>query len=103
MTPAAEGQDLGRIRVRVSGRVQGVGFRYFAQRHGVSLGLSGLVRNTTSGEVEVLAEGPADLLHRLIDLLREGPRMAYVSHIAVEWPEPRGDLPSPFAVAATEW
>lgn len=98
--PAA---DLARLRVLISGRVQGVGFRYFAQRHGAALGLSGLVRNTTSGEVEVLAEGPRDALHDLIALLREGPRMAFVAHIAVEWSEPCGDLPSPFSVGSTQW
>jgi acylphosphatase len=103
VTGPADAPDLARLRVRISGRVQGVGFRYFAQRHGAALGLSGMVRNTDSGDVEVLAEGPRDTLLDLIALLREGPRMAFVAHIAVEWSDPRGDLPSPFAIGSTLW
>jgi acylphosphatase len=99
LTPEDYAPDPARLRVLISGRVQGVGFRYFAQRHGAKLGLSGLVRNAASGDVEVLAEGPRDVLHDLINLLREGPRLAFIAHIAVEWSAPRGDLPSPFSVA----
>lgn len=101
MTSEVPAQDLARLRVVISGRVQGVGFRYFAQRQGVALGLSGFVRNTWSGEVEAVAEGPRDVLHTLIGHLRDGPPMAFVSHVAVEWSQPRGDLPSPFRIGGT--
>jgi hypothetical protein len=46
-----------RVRVRVQGRVQGVGFRYFALQHARRLGVRGYVRNCSDGSVEVLAEG----------------------------------------------
>jgi acylphosphatase len=98
LTADSYAPDPARLRVVLSGRVQGVGYRYYAQRHGAKLGLSGFARNIASGDVEILAEGPRDVLHDLINLLREGPHMAFVAHIAVEWSAPRGDLPMPFSV-----
>lgn len=60
-------------RWRVSGRVQGVGFRYFCRREAARLGLDGWVKNLDDGAVEVHAQGTPDLLKRLTLLLREGP------------------------------
>ena len=60
------------------GRVQGVGFRYFAQRAAVELGLTGYVRNLDDGRVEVYAAGPADRLDQLAGMLHRGPRWAEV-------------------------
>jgi len=62
----------------VSGRVQGVGFRYFAQRKAEELGLSGWARNLDDGRVEVYAAGPAERLSDLAAALHMGPRMAEV-------------------------
>ena len=62
----------------VRGRVQGVGFRYFAQRAAVELGLTGYVRNLDDGRVEVFAAGPADRLDQLAGMLHRGPRWAEV-------------------------
>jgi acylphosphatase len=62
----------------VSGRVQGVGFRYFAQRKAEELGLSGWARNLDDGRVEVYAAGPAESLSDLAAALHMGPRMAEV-------------------------
>jgi acylphosphatase len=87
----------------VSGRVQGVGFRYFAQAKAARLGLSGWVRNRGYDEVEVVAEGPEEDLRRLLADLREGPSMAHVDDVRVSWTAARGDLPSPFAVAPSAW
>jgi acylphosphatase len=58
---------------RITGRVQGVGYRYFARGHARSLGLKGWVRNRSDGSVEVHAEGPAERLDALEALLRQGP------------------------------
>lgn len=57
----------------VSGRVQGVGYRYFAQRHAVALGLTGYAKNLAGGRVEILAIGPAPALDELSGRLRAGP------------------------------
>jgi acylphosphatase len=62
----------------VRGRVQGVGYRYFAQRAAAELGLSGYVRNLDDGRVEVYAAGPAAKLAELAPLLHKGPRWADV-------------------------
>jgi acylphosphatase len=62
----------------VSGRVQGVGFRYFAQRRAEELGLTGWARNLDDGRVEVYAAGPAERLSDLAAALHMGPRMAEV-------------------------
>ena len=62
----------------VRGRVQGVGFRYFAQRAASELGLAGYVRNLDDGRVEVYAIGPEEKLSELAGRLHRGPRWADV-------------------------
>jgi len=57
----------------VRGRVQGVGYRDFAQRMADKLGLTGYVRNLDDGRVEVYAAGPPDMLSNLAAALRKGP------------------------------
>lgn len=83
--------------------MQGVGFRFFAQRVANDLRLSGWVRNRGFDEVEVVAEGPEEALQQLLEALRRGPSAAYVRGLEVEWSEPRGDLPQPFAIAPSVW
>jgi acylphosphatase len=58
--------------------VQGVGFRYFAQREAAGLGLTGYARNLDDGRVEVYAAGPEEKLSQLGGLLYRGPRWADV-------------------------
>jgi len=62
----------------VRGRVQGVGYRYFAQRAAVELGLSGYTRNLDDGRVEVYAVGTAERLDELAGMLHRGPRWSDV-------------------------
>ncbi len=62
----------------VRGRVQGVGYRYFAQRAASGLGLSGYARNLDDGSVEVYAVGPENHLEKLAGMLRHGPQWADV-------------------------
>jgi acylphosphatase len=62
----------------ISGRVQGVGYRYFAQSAAVALGLTGYARNLADGRVEVYAVGPENKLSELAGTLRQGPRWADV-------------------------
>lgn len=62
----------------VRGRVQGVGYRYFAQHAATSLNLSGYVRNLDDGRVEVYASGPASALDELAGMLHRGPRFSEV-------------------------
>jgi len=71
-------------RYFVSGIVQGVGFRYFAQDEAERLRLSGFVRNLRDGRVEVYAIGPAGNIDRLRTAIERGPRGAMVQNVAEE-------------------
>lgn len=65
-------------RYLVSGRVQGVGFRYFVERAAAQLGVTGYTRNLADGRVEVYAVGAPEKLSQLAAALRKGPRWADV-------------------------
>jgi acylphosphatase len=65
-------------RYLVRGRVQGVGYRYFAQKAAEQTGVRGFTRNLDDGQVEVYAVGTADQLAELAGLLWKGPRFADV-------------------------
>ena len=71
-------------RYYISGQVQGVGYRYFAQRAARDLGLRGWARNLDDGRVEVLAIGPSRQLENLEGELRLGPPRAQVRRVEVE-------------------
>ena len=68
-------------RYVVTGRVQGVGFRYFTQRLAAGLGLAGFVRNRLDGGVEVVAVGPEEVLGELERALWQGPPFARVDRL----------------------
>lgn len=65
----------------LAGRVQGVGFRWSAQRQGRQLGLKGWVRNLPDGRVEVVAKGTPQQLVEMEGFLRAGPPPAYVENV----------------------
>ena len=68
-------------KYRVLGQVQGVGFRYFADRAARQLGLCGYVKNCPGGSVEAYAIGEPARLERFKQLLAEGPRSAQVTRV----------------------
>ena len=74
-------EEKQQLRATVIGFVQGVGFRYFVLRTAVSLDLTGWVRNTFDGNVEVLAEGRRDVLDQLLIALQRGPSRSQVSNV----------------------
>ncbi len=65
-------------RYFIRGRVQGVGFRYFAERAAAQLGIGGYARNLDDGRVEVYGVGTSEQLSELAGLLWKGPRFADV-------------------------
>lgn len=71
----------------VEGRVQGVGYRWFARDSAQRLGLSGTVRNRVDGSVEIQAVGDREILEELVAQLRRGPGFAYVTDVRCEWAE----------------
>lgn len=77
-------------RFLVSGRVTGVGFRFFAQHVARREGLTGTVRNLPDGRVEAIAEGDASAMDRLEVALRQGPSRAVVSQVVVDAIAPTG-------------
>lgn len=58
--------------------MQGVGFRWFVEKHAAEIGVCGWVRNEDDGGVQVYAVGSPDQLNRLAALLHQGPRLASV-------------------------
>jgi acylphosphatase len=87
-----------RIHVRVNGRVQGVGFRWFVLAEARRLGLKGWVRNNRDGSVELEAEGTTSDLDVLRQRVAEGPPAARVQHV-IELPITTEPLPKPFQIA----
>ncbi|MDR2470695.1 MAG: acylphosphatase [Treponema sp.] len=86
--PAAAGKAA--FYARVSGRVQGVGFRYSACREAARLRLGGWVRNDDNGDVEVWAEGPPGNLAVFLEWLHRGPSFSRVDSVEKEDKSPRG-------------
>ena len=84
-----------RVRAILTGRVQGVGFRYFVMNEAANLGLVGYVRNSrTHNELEVVAEGRRDHLERLLTAARRGPPGARVDDLTLTWTDVSGHYDS---------
>ena len=86
------GVERARLEARVKGEVQGVGYRFFAQRRASALGLRGYTRNLRDGSVEVVAEGPRAALNSYLDQLRRGPSAAEVSEVETTWDAATGEF-----------
>lgn len=80
--------ELASVLATVHGRVQGVFFRAFVERHAKALRLTGYVRNLLGGRaLEVWAEGEKENLDELLNHLKNGPPRARVERVDVEWSE----------------
>lgn len=95
--PAAE--PAVRAHVFISGRVQGVGFRYATQRQAGRLGLSGWVRNLPDGRVEAVFQGHPDVVAAAVAWCHRGPRRARVDRVEVRH-EPPAPGPATFRILA---
>ncbi|MCA9358280.1 acylphosphatase [Candidatus Kaiserbacteria bacterium] len=73
------------IHCVVTGQVQGVAYRAYAQESATELGLVGYVKNKPDGTVFVVAQGEPDALKSFVEYLHEGSLMAVVEGVAVEW------------------
>ncbi len=87
-----DGMESERLHAVIRGDVQGVGFRYFLVRNAQALGLHGWVRNRDDGTVELVAEGSRRDLEQLLRAAREGPRMAGVADVEIDWSDAVGGL-----------
>lgn len=72
------------VHVTISGFVQGVGYRAWAEREATTLGLSGWVRNRREGAVEAVFSGEADVVDAMLAACARGPRVAHVSAVDVD-------------------
>ena len=70
-----------RQRLHISGRVQGVGFRFFARDQARRLGIKGYVRNLADGGVEIVVEAAPSILDQFIACLKKGPALAVVQSV----------------------
>jgi acylphosphatase len=69
----------------IHGRVQGVGYRFFAERYAIELGITGYAKNLYNDDVEIVAQGDKSSLESYLAKLQEGPRLSKVTNIDVEW------------------
>ena len=84
-----------RLTAWVHGRVQGVGFRWWARSRALELGLTGYASNRPDGRVQVVAQGSRDACEQLLRLLRTGETPGHVDNVVVDW-SPLGEAISGF-------
>jgi acylphosphatase len=87
------------LHLEISGRVQGVGFRWHVREEAQRLGLKGWVKNLPDGSVEIAAAGARGDLEKLEKAVRSGPRGAHVSTVRQLEPVAADSLESPFGIA----
>jgi acylphosphatase len=71
-----------RLQIKVEGQVQGVGYRFFAQRTACTLGIKGHVRNNPDGTVSIEAEGEPGQVERFMEYVEKGPQWARVDQVS---------------------
>ena len=83
-----------RVHAIISGRVQGVFFRMETQRAAAGFGVFGWVRNKRDGKVEAVFEGKQGAVDAVLQWCRQGPRMARVDEVEVNWQDYTGEFES---------
>lgn len=77
--------DKACAHVMVSGRVQGVAFRYYARNIAYQLGIKGWIKNLANGDVELVIAGRQESVKKMVEWCKKGPRMAIVENTEVDW------------------
>ncbi len=85
-------EEYKRAHLYISGRVQGVNFRYYTRQQALTLGVTGWVRNLMDRRVEAVFEGEEVLVQRMIDWCYKGPPSARVDQVVTYWEEPTGEF-----------
>ena len=80
-----------RIHLKITGHVQGVGFRYFCGVQAALLGLTGYARNMPDGTVEVEAQGDTNAIEQFVHAVSRGPRGSEVTKVEREWRDVDGN------------
>ncbi len=76
--------DQSKKHVRLSGRVQGVGFRHFTKQNAKRLNINGWVKNLQNGDVEAVFVGEEDNVNKMLEEMKKGPRSARVDDLSVD-------------------
>ncbi len=76
---------MDRLETKISGRVQGVGYRYSIHREALKLGITGWVRNMPDGSVEAEFEGSKPALEKMLEFCQIGPAFAQVTRVESHW------------------
>lgn len=87
-----------KIFIKISGRVQGVGFRYNIIDFSTNHELTGFAKNLSDGRVEIFAEGPKDKLLELIDYIKGNPGLSQVENVDISWDTPAKRTYSEFKI-----
>ena len=77
-------KNIGTYNLLLSGRVQGVGFRYFAQSRASRYNIKGYVRNIYDNKVEVVCQGEPDNLDKFILEVKNGPSFSHITNVEME-------------------
>ena len=78
-------EDTLTVNMKITGKVQGVGFRYFVLRQAQERGMYGWVSNKPNGDVEAFAQGEKADLERFIAKVKEGPSFSRVEDVSLNW------------------
>ena len=78
-------EDTLTVNMKITGKVQGVGFRYFVLQQAQELGIKGWVSNKSNGDVEALAQGEKADLEQFIAKVKEGPSFSRVEDVSLNW------------------
>ena len=82
---SSQSEDNLTVNIKITGKVQGVGFRYFVLRQAQKLGINGWVSNKSNGDVEALAQGEKADLEQFIAKVKEGTTFSRVDNVNLEW------------------
>jgi acylphosphatase len=90
--------DIRRVHVLVTGDVQGVGFRWFTRECAQRCKVGGWVRNTSGGQVELVAQGTRADVETFLDAIRRGPSRAHVENVQIRDDPPQQDPATEFEI-----
>ena len=82
---SSQPEDNLTVNMKITGKVQGVGFRYYVLRQAQELGIRGWVSNKPNGDVEALAQGEKTDLEQFIFKVKEGPSFSRVEDVSLNW------------------
>ena len=82
---SSQSEDNLTVNMKITGKVQGVGFRYYVLRQAQELGIRGWVSNKPNGDVEALAQGDKEDLEQFIAKVKQGPSFSIVDDVILNW------------------